>query len=272
MSESPIAVATDLSARSDRAVDRALQLGEEFGCRVTIVHVLQSGSSSALDLERAETKVRSVLPDPEADIDILLPSGSPPKAIALAGTKLEARMIVAGVARFNQIGDYFLGTAVDHVIRHSTIPVLVVKQRPHEPYRNILVPVDFSDYSKTALMTAARLFPRRTLDVLHAYHVPYEAWQKSDYIRQETRDLTQKKLDEFLADPNIPDEVKTRLRGHIAYGDIGTVMASSIDELTPDLIVMATHGDAGFRHATIGSIASSLLEWVDPDTLIVPVC
>lgn len=45
MTDKPIVVATDLQARSDRAIDRGLMLGSETGKPVVVVHVLPSDRS-----------------------------------------------------------------------------------------------------------------------------------------------------------------------------------------------------------------------------------
>ena len=45
MPKSPILVATDLSARSDRAVDRAIQLAQEMSCPLMVAHVVEGMSA-----------------------------------------------------------------------------------------------------------------------------------------------------------------------------------------------------------------------------------
>lgn len=268
MPPAKIVVATDLSARSDRAVDRAIRLGNDLKSPVTLVHVTHPKSKAT----EAEVKalVRSTLPKPEMDIEIVLPSGSPPQAIAKTVESLGAQLVVVGVARFNHITDFVLGTAVDYILRHCEVPVLVVKQRPHADYRKILVPVDFSPWSRNALLTVAGMFPAAEISVLHAYHVPYEGLQRDPHVRSQTLELKEEELEKFLSDPDIPADVRTRTSGQLGYGDIGKVLGDTIGKFSPDLIAMGTHGTGTFRHATIGSTASSLLEWVSPDTLMVP--
>ena len=56
-------------------------------------------------------------------------------------------LIVTGVARYNSIGDILLGGPVDQLIRNAPVPVLVVKRRPQEAYKNILIATDFSECS-----------------------------------------------------------------------------------------------------------------------------
>ena len=265
-----ILVATDLSARSDRAVDRALSLATALGTKPTVCHVVAPESADALDQEKLREMVRSVLPDPDADIDILLPSGSAPETIAKVADELNPLFIVMGVARYNSVGDYFLGTAVDHVVRRAKVPVLIVKHRPHKPYRRILCAVDFSAHSAKALQTALRLFPQAKVIAIHAYHVPFESWNKADYVREEVAATALKDFEAFLMDLPISDKERERLDYRTGYGDVGSVLKNEMDNEEIDLVVFGTHGMGGFRQATLGSVASSLVQWVVPDTLVVP--
>lgn len=271
MPTAPIIVATDLSPRSDRAVDRAFHLGRQLSLPVKVVHVLSAEEHAGIDQGQLMGSVKSVLPDPEADVEILLPVGSPPQTIAKTAEVDGAQLVVVGPARFNQLGDYFLGTAIDYLVRHSKVPVLVVKQRPHCPYRRILFPSDFSDTSKSALLRIAQLFPDAQLHVVHAFHVPFEGWQKADYVKDETREEHQAELDLFLGDSEIGAVVGDRVQGQLGYGEIGRVVLDSIKTLVPDLVALGTHGSSGFRHATIGSNANAMLNWLEVDTLMVPV-
>ncbi len=56
----PVLVATDLSARCDRAVDRAIMLASDWSVRLKVIHVLESGQMPSSAIEEA---VRSCLPN-----------------------------------------------------------------------------------------------------------------------------------------------------------------------------------------------------------------
>lgn len=265
----PILVATDLSARSDRAVDRATDLAEKWGVRLIVLHALESGSRLEARPELAGQAIRAVLLNPEAQVDVIPAIGPAPAMIVEAAASADCGLIVTGVARFNHIGDYFIGTAVDHVVRHATAPVLVVKQRPHGPYTSILVATDYSSCSRQALLTAARLFPDAALHLIHAYHVPYEAWLPSEEVKQEVTRGAQAELDAFVQDPAIPDTVRARTTARLGYGESHTVVWDAADSVGANLVVFGTHGRSGFIPAVIGSMAESLLRCVPQDTLMV---
>ena len=264
----PIMVATDLSPRSDRAVDRALQLAGQFGVRAVVVHALEKGSPLEAEPGLADAAIRAALPDPQAEVDIVPALGQAPATIAEAARSAGCGLIVTGVARLNHLGDYVTGTAVDHVVRHAAVPVLVVKQRPRGPYRSILVASDFSTCSRSALLGAATLFPDVALHLVHAYHVPYESWLKSDGVKEEIAENAQKDLDAFLADPAIPGSVRARVTPHLGYGELHTVITRTAREVGADLVALGTHGRSGFVQAIVGSAAQELLRWVPYDALM----
>lgn len=268
MQPSPILVASDLSARNDRAVDRAMALGEAGGRPVILVHACEPSTDEDA-ARRLERVARDSLPKPDSKVEIVLAAGPAPRTIARLASERDAALIVSGVARFNGIDDYFTGTAVDHVISHGHRPVLVVKARPHRAYDRLLVAVDFSDHSAHALAAAAALFPRAQLHVVHAYHVPFEGFQKAAYVKEEVKSETAGRMEQFLARAELAGTAG-RVRSRLAYGSVARSIREAIDAVDPDLFVVGTHGMSGLRRATIGSIASSLLQWVPLDTLVVP--
>ncbi|CAH0498727.1 universal stress protein [Novosphingobium sp. CECT 9465] len=265
----PVLVGTDLSARSDRAVDRAMMLANSLQERLIVLHALDADNVLTSDQTRIEREIRNALAKPDADVDILPAIGPAPSTICSAAQSTGCRLIVTGVARMNHIGDYFIGTAVDHVIRNAAMPVLVVKQRPHHAYRSILVATDCSPCSREALLTAAALFPDARLHVVHAFHVPYEAWLRSDETRDEVTEAAHVCLTEFLADPAIADTLRKRVELHLDYGEVDQVICAAAETLDADLIVLGTHGRNGFVRAMIGSRAEELLRCVSVDTLLV---
>ncbi|KXF75876.1 universal stress protein UspA [Paramesorhizobium deserti] len=265
----PVLVATDLSARCDRAVDRAATLARYWRTRLKVVHVLEPGAKTKDNIKLAEEAVRAILPDPEADVDILLPVGRAPETIARTANETSSGIIVTGVARYNDITDYFLGTAVDYVIRNASVPVLVVKQRLRGPYRRLLVATDFSDCSRRALLVAAELFPEASVHLVHAYHVPYETWLNSERGRREIQEDVQRNLDDFLNHPSLPKDLRERINVKLDYGETAAVVAKALADTDAELIVLGTRGHNSLGHATLGSTAESLLSWVEPDTLMV---
>lgn len=265
----PILVATDLSARSDRAVDRASLLAEEAKMRLFVCHVIESGSRLADDPILAAAAVRAVLPDPTADIEILVKEGSAPEVILEQAIQNDCGLIITGVARYNQLGDYFIGTAVDRIIREARVPILVVKQRPRSVYRTILAATDFSSCSRHALLAAANFFPKAAIHLVHAFHVPFEGFLNVEQNQAAFQSEAEEEFDRFLRDSAIASELAQRLTTYVRYGETQAVVQELAREVDADLVALGTHGRSGFSKAVFGSMAEALLQCVKADTMVV---
>lgn len=262
----PILVATDFGARNDRAVDRALQLGKQLGRPVVLGHVI-AGANKDVEQDVLDTMMRTCLPDPAAQADFAYCTGKIGDALSGLADEKHAAMIVLGVARFNSIGDHVLGTAVDLVLRHCSQPVLVVKRRPHAPYRKIGVATDFSDISLDALVRAAALFPEGELHLIHAYRVPFAGWQKAEHVKDQVYEAEAKVMAEFME--KVPADVAARVSTHMSYGGLHKAITQVITDQGIDLLVLGSHGESGFRHVTLGSQATELLRTSTIDTMVI---
>ncbi|AKH41139.1 nucleotide-binding universal stress UspA family protein [Altererythrobacter atlanticus] len=264
----PILVATDLSARSDRAIDRAMQLSGQFGAPLLVCHALKPGSAGAKDPHLAETALRDALPDPGADVEIAMPVGPAPQAIAEAADLAKAQLIVTGIAHIDNPGGHILGNTAMHLVRKANKPVLVVKRRAHKPYRRILAATDFSPCSLHALKLAAAMFPDAELHLFHAWHAAPGGWSQTEDLARRTEEGARKHMAEFLRGPDMPEGLADRITTHLQRGDFGTVTLAMVERLDPDLVVFGTHGKTGFIRAMAGSSALAALEWVDCDALV----
>ena len=131
------------------------------------------------------------------------------------------------------------------------------------PIRRILYPTDFSDPSKQALDAAVSLaeafgaevflihvvqaLPHLTPSAAYAFDVPeYERLLRLD---------AQKQLSELAA--TLPKKIKTH--EIVAHGDPADGILKAVQENQIDLVVIATAGLRGFRHALFGSVAEKVV-------------
>lgn len=266
-----IAVATDFSPRADRAVDRAKLLRSQMGGKLCVIHATNLAIDDAPDMADLDRKMRAAtgLTGEEDNVAFLYPAGSPPKAIAHVCDKQDVDLLALGPARYNTLGDFFLGTAVDYILRATTKPVLVVKARAHGEYRDIVAGTDFSPGSANAILKAAEMFPEATFHVVHAWQVPFQAFNKDAYVADEIENERKALLKSFM-------EGLTSRNSRLSSATSGLVRGDAVDalrkglELNPaSLVVLGSHGASGFRQATIGSVTSELLRYLDADTLVV---
>ena len=262
-----ILLATDLTARGDRPFARAKLLADAWKADRTIVFV--HAQKSEVDILKVETLlVRNYGEDAEG-CNLAINYGKPPKVIADTALQLESDLIIVGAARHNNISDFFLGTAVDHLVHHAGAPTLIVKEKPRAAYGRILVATDFSDYSAHALRTALDFFPEVQIELVHAYHVAYEAWLKSDGVAAEMLSSAEQEFEEFMADLNLSEIEAKRVHPKLVEGNLHQSIYNMLDSGDFDLLVLGTHGRSGFLKATVGSRASEMMGWSPVDVLMV---
>lgn len=269
----PVVVATDFSARADRALDRALLLGKERNCTVRVIHALDFMDADNADWAGLENRMAQTIGEAPCPIETAFPEGSPPHAIANEAQAPEVKLLVLGPARYNSLGDYFLGTAVDYVLRNTDRPTLVVKNRARMPYGHIVAGTDFSRASAYAIIEAARLFPDIDLHVVHAWQVPFQGFQRDQYVAEEIEADEHKRLQKFMEDlktqaPNLENATFRLVRGGVHEALTTEIEAHAHDPATT-LVVLGSHGTSGFRQATLGSITSDLLRTLTSDILVI---
>lgn len=133
-----ILLATDLTAASREATERAIELARRLGARLLIVNVLEKrrlvggGTHERVDQARAEREAHLVMVVRDAraagvTAEFLVWEGDPGGSIAAAAEAEHADLVVVGTRGRSGAGRMFLGSVSDHVVRHAGCPVLVVR-------------------------------------------------------------------------------------------------------------------------------------------------
>lgn len=272
-------VATDLSVRSDRAMVRAVGLARTHGASLSIVHVVDD----ALPSETAEAQATAAriaihkhlkdLTDGERlDVSVHVAFGRAFSAILEAQEKSEAQLVVMGTHREDAFKDMFRGTTAERVIRAGNCPVLVAIDRGEQPYRRVVVGVDFSVYSRRAVEFAVDFAPTATFHLIHAYDVPFKGFLYGSKRDGETgteagfERVVEAEMARFL---DSIDAGTAHFEQLIAEGQASRILHHEIDRLKPDLLVIGTHGRTGVAHAVLGSIAEEMLAVPPCDVLAV---
>jgi nucleotide-binding universal stress UspA family protein len=135
------------------------------------------------------------------------------------------------------------------------------------PKRTVVVPVDFSGVSLSALKTALDLVDQPAN--VHAVHLvvplgnmsPGESWGAVDDTSrmQEVTDHFQ----EFLSKHGI-EGVTTEVR----LGDPGLGITEYAQECNAELIVITSHGRHGWKHMLLGSVAERVIRHAEIPVLV----
>ncbi|OZI32530.1 hypothetical protein CAL29_27875 [Bordetella genomosp. 10] len=278
--DGPILLATDLSARCDRALDRAVVLAKTRGVPLIALHVLESAPTTASPSapswrrfsedhrELARYRLGLDLDDPALSADIHVESGDVSDRIVELATRHGCSLIVTGIARDESLGKLLLGSTVKKLVRHVSVPVLVVKNRPHGVYREAVVATDFSPESRHALRMAAALFPNTSLLLFHAYDTPFGMRRLAEGLGDDARRDAQREMEEFLAaTPGLPAGVPARTL--VMDGEPETLLSDYVFAERCEMVVAGTRRIKGIMGAMVGSVAERLLEALPCDVLLV---
>ncbi|MEY4199861.1 MAG: hypothetical protein RLZZ265_1601 [Verrucomicrobiota bacterium] len=129
--------------------------------------------------------------------------------------------------------------------------------------KKILVPVDFSEFSKKAVHYAVRFAEQFSADVVLVHVVEPVRYPESVIIPPEMEEANQARLKQArksltaFARKEIPAELARECVVH--FGVPFEEITKTAKELDTDLIVIGTHGNTGLKHLFLGSTAERVV-------------
>jgi universal stress protein A len=127
------------------------------------------------------------------------------------------------------------------------------------PYKKILCPIDFDENSSNALDRAIEIARHFKAAIFLIHAVPLVA-QFGEvplpidlYLDQQKAALA--KLNEIAGHKLNGIEHKTA----VYAGDVAGSILQAVDQIKPDLLVLATHGRTGIAHLMLGSVAEAVV-------------
>lgn len=268
-----ILAASDLSTRSDRALQRALRLSARLNLPCRIVSVVDNDIPDDMlaDLvkgvtQRLERFIGS-LAVPGQVVTCSVVAGDPHQAILDQAEAHDAALLVLGLHRSRPFVDLFRESTMVRIVRGSLRPVLLVNDPVDHDYARILVPVSFSPSCAAALRAVGTIAPDAELRSFHAVPIPFQGLTGdgpgSDTARELCKEAT-KERDAWIAtlDPAfLPPEIE------IISGGRSETMARMTAE-RPDLIAVGAHTRRVFSPSVLGSFVTDLIAMPPSDVLV----
>lgn len=283
-------VATDLSAPSRHAAQRAAMLAQQAGARLELVHVLERGSLDELrrlfddDGEAAQGRVREqareALSQLTSEVGETLGvsagqhllEGAVLDCIGMQAELLNAALLIIGARGASGMRAWLLGATAERLLGLTRRPILLVRQAPREPYRKVIVAVDCSPWSMQSIRLAQAVAPSARLILLHAYDVPFEGKMRlagvdDDMIKRYAAKEHQEvfmRLKQSAREAGIPASWQQQ----VIHGDAAAVILQQQEEEGADLIVLGKHGVGMVEELLLGSVTKHVLAEARCDTLV----
>ncbi|MCW5627105.1 MAG: universal stress protein [Burkholderiales bacterium] len=284
-----LSVATDFSEDAQHAVQRAALLATEHQASLELLHVLNGPSLQTLaEMFRNPAEAEQKLSADAAQMldDVARPIGgsagievTPLVRIGRVREEIlkvaeRTDLLVLGARGTRVLRDLLLGTTAEVLVRRSRRPVLVVKRPAETPYRDVLVPVDFSPASVAALRAAAAIAPDAQITVFHAFTVPFEgklwlAGVSNDEILAYRLAARQRALDAIDALVASLDDDRRRFVPIVEHGDPALAILDCEKASGAELIVMGKQGESPVEDLLLGSVTRHVLADSVCDVLVV---
>jgi nucleotide-binding universal stress UspA family protein len=270
--------------KSEAAIERAGILTDALGADLTLLHVVPPDHSERvleqnLQIALAQMKSRAQSPLWHASRmpRVAVRAGNPARQILDAIEQTKARLLILGPHRKRPLRDALEGTIAEKVLAARKCPVLIVRDEPVAPYRRVLLALDVSDASTSAISAAESLVisPKVHARIVHAYTPPYEGILRDDGVDADTitnyatawKHETERAVRDFL---KYQCADCSRYDIQVEHGRPASAVLRAIEQYEPDLLVMGTRGRGRLHQALVGSVANSVLHGATCDALIVP--
>ncbi|MDZ4099951.1 MAG: universal stress protein [Methylophilaceae bacterium] len=283
-----ILFATDFSERCLNAERRIGLLPKHDGSKLILLHVL-SGSlmhelkrllpnkqiSSRLQesaTQQLKAQAERLSANSELNICYRLEIGRP-HSVVISEASINQSLIVIGAHGRHAVRDWFQGSMVERLLSEARQSLLVVKQTAQHSYQRVLVPVDFSSASLSAVRAAMTIALQAEITLLNVFQIPLESQMRFAGIsdaelalyRASSKEKAGQDMQAFMA--QIGDLSKVPFI-KLEYGVAPEIILAQADDLACDLIVMGRHGKSDLGHFLLGSVTEYVSTQCECDVLV----
>jgi len=173
--------ATDLTPRSDRAMQRAALLAGQVDADVHFVHAINdklAGRVLRSKVNRANTRLashsRHLMQHTPERVTAEVQLGNPMDIVIAAAREYNPDLIVIARPKRRRL-DAMLGTTAERIIRATGCSVLLVGNAAEQPYQRTVLATDLSSASAHVTRTAVVMGMLKDAHtwVVHAFGLPY---------------------------------------------------------------------------------------------------
>ncbi|MDU8886495.1 universal stress protein [Yeosuana sp. MJ-SS3] len=261
-----IIVPIDFSEYSENALETAAVLARKYNAEILALHMLElsnavlTSTSDQKDVEAlfymklAEKKFKNFLEkDYLNDINVtpIVKHFKVFSEVNEVAKENEANLVVMGSHGVSGLKEVLIGSNTEKVVRHSDIPVLVVKHNPIlTDFESVVFACDFSEDAIKPYINAAKMFEAINAKMHLLYvNVPDSGFRSSaemeklvaNFLKRADGNLDRMKNVTYVSDYTIEE-------GILNFSNV----------LGADLIAIATHGRTGLAHFFEGSISEDI--------------
>ncbi|OVE81528.1 hypothetical protein BVY03_03510 [bacterium K02(2017)] len=274
----------DFSESSHQALKYGLKLVQKFSSKLHIIHAVgvdmrhfpagiiewTKDMDSIFHQEIRKDVLKSV--DEEVlnnQIEIEIVQDQPDKVILNFIHEHHPDLVLMGTHGRGGFKHAILGSVAEKVIRHSQSPVWVVRNQ--DDIKKVLLPVDFSEHTEEAVLTAMQFCDAFEAELHLAHVVSFgDMYQFFPNAAPYPFEINEKKLkQQALADlTKLSQKHKShQLHLHVVMGVVHQEIIALAQRSQCDIVLMPTHGRSGLGHLVLGSSAEMVIRYADRSVL-----
>ncbi len=229
---------------------------------------------NALDERKQEIKekVEKYLDNPSIECRYLIEEGNPSKKILDLTSKYNIDFVIIG-RKARLAGS---GVITNRLARRATCSLLIIPDNANLEPKKILVPIDFSSYSRDALIEATAIASRSLVPMeivcQNVYHVPvgYHYTGKTyEEFGEIMRQNAMADYDKFIGKMDLKNQqISVKYTLDKDEEPVADIYQSAIDEKA-DLIIIGAKGRTASTALFIGSMAERLIHMNDTIPMMV---
>ena len=261
-----IIVPIDFSQYSEFALETAAIMAKKNDAEIIALHMLEMSTNMLVDssddqqmqtvffLKLAEKKFNEFLErDYLKDVKVtpVVKHFKVFREVNDVATEHNADLIVMGSHGASGLSEIFVGSNTEKVVRHSNVPVLIVKQKPvNVQFETVVFACDFSEAMIEPYVKAGQFFENSNSNLKLLYvNLPGERFKNSAEMESTVAKFLEKvdgnlnKINDihYISDYTVED-------GVLAFANL----------IGADLIAVPTHGRRGISHFFSGSIGEDI--------------
>jgi nucleotide-binding universal stress UspA family protein len=287
----PILVATDFSPHARHAVERAARLAHETHHPLALMHVLPGeglaglrqwlglGSAPEMHMHQAvldqlQHWAADMRTERHVHTQVLTAAGGVVDELLAQADALDAPWLVLGAKGAGALRRLLIGSTAERLVQRARRPVLVVRNKAHQPYRRVMVAMDFSPWSAEALRQARRVAPNAHLSLMTVFQVPFEeklrfagvAPATIEAYRHQARVTATQRLQDAALAAGLSSHQWQAL---VVEGEPWMAIVEQEQASDADLVVLGKHGQSATEALLLGSVTRQVLSEGAADTLVV---
>ncbi|HEY0939694.1 MAG TPA: universal stress protein [Steroidobacter sp.] len=282
-----ILCATDLTARSARAMKRAAMLAQQMDAQAHFVHTvsdLLAGRVLRSKVNRAYARLTEqsdrLMRHAPYDCTAAIQLGKPINGLIEAARELNPDLIVMAQPKRRRL-DAMIGTTAERVIRATGCSVLLTAGDAERPYERVVLATDLSPTSMHVTRTAVDMGVLTSAEtwVVHAFGLPYHDIATSDSFKVDQLNLVdglarQARWHEAARRDvlrNLDDAGADLERVHILteQASAPNAIRRALDLVQPELLVIGVSRWFALKRILIGSVADQVFRSANCDVLAI---